>query len=110
MPTQLPTFPARAYRGGVTCGLPPGVYARSGRENDARLEAAHDTSFIFGDSKATKTHARTELLDTGSPATFISKQVWERMIACGATPSDGLSEIPERKWRGFHGIPLITTS
>ena len=32
------------------------------------------------------------------------------MLACGSASQNGWSETPERKWGGFHGTPLITSS
>ena len=89
----LPEF-TRAVEGTVTLD-------RRGHTASAR---------IFGGSKATRTHTRTVLLDTGSPSTFIQHKVWLRMLGCGAASNNGLKEAPERKWGGFHGIPLMTSS
>ena len=49
---------------------------------------------IFGGSKATRTHACTILLDTGSPSTFILSTVWEGILACGSASQNGGSETP----------------
>ena len=51
------------------------------------------------------------LLDTGSPSTYyIKSAVCERMLACGSASQNGWSETLEKKWGGFHGIPLIISS
>ena len=65
---------------------------------------------IFGESKATRTQNCTVLLDTGSPSSFIQRKVWQHILRCGAASRNGLTEMPERKWGGFHGIPLTTNS
>ena len=89
----LPEF-TRAVGGTVTL---------DGRGHTARAR-------IFGGSKATRTHKCTVLLDTGSPSTFIQCKVWLHALGCAAASNNGLQEIPERKWGGIHGIPLITSS
>ena len=60
--------------------------------------------------RGVQSHEDACLHDTGSPFTFIQSKVWERMLACGSASQNGWSETPERKWGGFHGIPLITSS
>lgn len=64
----------------------------------------------FWGSNATRKQTCTVLLDTGGPSSFIQRKVWQHVLRCGAASRDGLTEIPERKCAGFHGIPLITTS
>ena len=76
--------------------LPEFTRAVGGR---VKLDRRRHTSraHIFGGSKATRTHACTVLLDTGSPSTFIQSKVWERMLACGSASQNGRSDTPERK-------------
>lgn len=65
---------------------------------------------VFGGSNATREHAFTVLLDTGSLATFMKDKVWQRTISYRAVSSNGFMKIAETKWGGFHGRPLIPSS
>ena len=106
-PAAFPPGPASIAKGERADYLPEFARAVGGSVTlDRRRHTAR--AHIFGGSKATRTQACTVLLDTGSP--FIQRKVWQRMLACGAASPDGLIEISERKWGGFHGIPLITSS
>ena len=77
---------------------------------EVTLSRRHHTAWVqvFSGCKAHRTQAATVLLDTGSPASFIQRKVWKRMMACGAASEDGLSEPGPKTWGGFHGVPLIT--
>ena len=109
LPAAFPHCPARAAKGERADHLPEFTRAVGGSVTlDRRRHTAR--ARVFGGSKTTRTQACTVQLDTGSPATFIQHKVWQRMLACGAASPDGLTEISERKWGGFHGIPLITSS
>ena len=79
---------------------------------EVRLNRRHHTAGLqlFAGSRALRTHACTALLDTGSPASFIQKKVWMRMLACGAASEDGLTNVAQKTWGGFHGVPLVTSS
>ena len=78
---------------------------------DVTLRQRDHTTWIqlFSGAKAVKTLACRALLDTGSPASFITNQVWERMLSRGAASADGLSESKPTTWGGFHGVPLKTS-
>ena len=65
---------------------------------------------LFGGSTMLRTRACTALLDTGSPASVIKEKVRQEMLACGSGSGDGRTEIAPKPRRGFHGVPLITSS
>ena len=79
---------------------------------EVRLNRRHHTDGLqlFAGSRALRTHVRTALLDTGSPAYFIQKKVWMRILACGAASDDGLTHVAQKTWGAFHGAPLLTSS
>ena len=65
---------------------------------EVRLNGRHHTAGLklFAGSRALRTHACKPLLDTGSPASFIQKEVWLRMLACGAASEDGLTKVAQK--------------
>ena len=77
-----------------------------------RLNRRHHTAGLqlFAGSRALRTHAYTALLDSGSPAPFIQKKVWMRILACGAASEDGLPNVSQKTLGVFHSLPLVTSS
>ena len=63
----------------------------------------------FAGTRALRTKSYVALLDTGSPASFIRKKVWNDMLGSGAASSDDEVPTQSRRWGGFHG-KLLTTS
>ena len=78
---------------------------------DVKLDRNRHTADVqlFAGAKALRTQASKALLDTGSPASFIQEKVWKRMLACSAASEDGLSSTGQKRWGGFHGVPLVTS-
>ena len=65
---------------------------------------------IFSGPRATRTLEVKTLVDTGSPATFIQRKVWDKMMKVGAATIEGTREIDPVSWGGFNGVPLCTSS
>ena len=65
---------------------------------------------MFAGTRALHTKSCVALLDTGSPASFIRKKVWNDMLGSGAALSDGEVPTQSRRWGGFHGKPLTTST
>ena len=44
---------------------------------------------MFAGTRVLRTKSCVALLDTGSPASFIRKKIWNNMLGSGAASSDG---------------------
>ena len=64
----------------------------------------------FAGTRALRTKSCGAVLDTGSPASFIREKVWIDMLGSGAASSNGEVPTQSRRWGGFYGKPLTTTS
>ena len=79
---------------------------------DVRLDRRLHTTEAqaFAGTRALRTKSCVALLDTGSPASFIREKVWSDMLGSGAVSSVGEVPTQSRRWGGFHGKPLTTSS
>ena len=79
---------------------------------DVRLDRRLHTTEAqaFAGTRALRTKSCVALLDTGSPASFIREKIWNDMLGSGAASSDGEVPTQSRRWGGFHGKPLTTSS
>ena len=79
---------------------------------DVRLDRRLHTTEAqaFAGTRALRTKSCVALLDTGSPASFIREKVWNDMLGSGAVSSVGEVPTQSRRWGGFHGKPLTTSS
>ena len=63
---------------------------------------------MFAGTRALRTKSCVALLDTGSPASFIRKNIWNDMLGSGEASSDDEAPTQSRRWAGFHGKSLTT--
>ena len=79
---------------------------------DVRLDRRRHTTEAQASAgtRALRAKSCVALLDTGSPVSFIHKKVWNDMLGSGASSSDGEVSTRSRRWGGFHGTPLTTST
>ena len=79
---------------------------------DVRLDRRLHTTEAqaFAGTRALRTKSCVALLDTSSPASFIREKIWNDMLGSGAASSDEEMPTQSRRWGGFHGKPLTTSS
>ena len=64
----------------------------------------------FAGTRALRTNSCVALLETGSPASIIRKQVWNDMPGRGAALSDSDATTQPRRWGGFYRKPQTTST
>lgn len=53
---------------------------------------------LFAGARATRPVSVHDLLYSGSPASLVGEQMWKRLLTCGATSIDVVSEVdPENR-------------
>ena len=79
---------------------------------DVRLDRRLHTTEAqtFAGTQALRIKNCVALLDTGSPTSFIRENIWNDMLGSGAASSDKGVRRQSRRWDGFHGKPLTTSS